>query len=65
MVNSYQLPLFYHKEEGTSHLNNVGNHFSVATVKHPQTTDQKLQQVDKCRISKKVGLHDPDRSSNL
>ena len=39
MVNIYQLPLFY-QEEGTSHLYNVGNHFSVDTVRHPQTTDQ-------------------------
>ena len=65
MLNSYQLPLFYHKEEGTSHLKNVGNHFSVDTVQQPQTTDQNLQRVDKCRISKKVGLYGPDSSSDL
>jgi hypothetical protein len=65
MVNSYQLPLFYHKEEGTSHLYNVGNHFSVDTVRHPQTTDQNLHEVDKCRISKKVGLYGYDGSRNL
>jgi hypothetical protein len=53
MVNSYQLPHFYHKEEGTPHLCNVDNHFSVDTVRHPQTTDQNLHEVDKCWISKR------------
>jgi len=53
IVNSYQFPLFYYKEEATSHICSAGNHFSVDTVRHLQTIDQNFHEVYKCRISKK------------